>query len=47
MHVHGLLVFMSPELSLSLPMNKFFSAQYVKWNLTLVAVDEAHCITDW
>ena len=43
----NLLVFMSPEVSLSLPMNMFFSARYVKRNLVLVAVDEAHCITDW
>ena len=40
-------VFMSLEVSLSLPMNQFFSARYVKQNLALVAVDEAHCITDW
>ena len=40
-------VFMSPEVSLSLPMTKFFSAPYVKQNLVLVAIDEAHCITGW
>ena len=40
-------VFMSPDVSLSLPMTKFFSARYVKRNLVLVAIDEAHCITDW
>ena len=40
-------VFMSPEVSLSLPMTKFLSAQYVKQNIVLVAIDEANCITDW
>ena len=37
-------VFMSLELSLSLPMNKLFQHGMC---LVLVAIDEAHCITDW
>ena len=43
----NIIVFMSPELSLSKTMDAFFSEQHVKENLVLVAIDECHCITDW
>ena len=40
---------MSPEVALSSSLNSILSLQFVKRNLVLVAVDEAHCITesDW
>ena len=37
---------MSPEMSLS-PATALFSAPFVQINLVVVAIDEAHCITDW
>ena len=42
-----LVVFMSPEIALSSSLNTILSLPFVKRNLVLVAVDEAHCITDW
>ena len=38
---------MSPEISLSQFATAFFSAPFVRKNLVVVAIDEAHCITDW
>ncbi len=38
---------MSPEIALSSSFDTIFSLPFVKRNLVLVAVDEAHCITDW
>lgn len=42
-----LVVFMSPETATSLPWIKLFSTSCYKRNLVLIAVDEAHCISDW
>ena len=42
-----LVVFMSPECATSKPWCTVFEDKYVKKHLLLVAVDEAHCITDW
>ena len=38
---------MSPKVALSPSLNTILSLPFVKRNLVLVAVDEAHCITDW
>ena len=38
---------MSPETAISPLWRAVFTADYVKKNLTLVAIDEAHCIVDW
>lgn len=40
-------VFMSPESAVNPPWRALFTADYVKRNLALVAIDEAHCIVDW
>ena len=42
-----IVVFMSPENATSKPWCTVFEDEYVKKNLVLVAVDEAHCISDW
>ena len=42
-----LVVFMSPECATSKPWCSVFEDKYVKKHLVLVAVDEAHCISDW
>ena len=41
-----LFIFVARDSS-SLSLVQAFSTPYVKSNLALVAVDEAHCITDW
>ena len=41
------IVFVSPEVALSSSFDTIFSLPFVKRNLVLVAIDEAHCITDW
>ena len=38
---------MSPEMAVCKPWSQFFSTPFAKKHLILVAVDEAHCITDW
>ena len=38
---------MSPETATTHPWCKMFSNNYVKKHLVLIAVDEAHCISDW
>ena len=40
-------VFMSPESAMTRPWRKIFSEPFFKSNLTLLAIDEAHCITEW
>ena len=47
MYVNCTVVFMSPENATSKPWCTIFEDKYVKKNLILVAVDEAHCISDW
>ena len=38
---------MSPEAAVNPKLCELFKYQYVKRNLVLVAIDEAHCITEW
>lgn len=38
---------MSPEVAVSSEWRKMFDSAYVKQQLVLVAVDEAHCIPEW
>ena len=38
---------MSPEAAMNPKLCELFKSRYVKKNLVLVAVDEAHCITEW
>ena len=38
---------MSPEAAMDPKLCELFKCQYVKKNLVLVAIDEAHCITEW
>ena len=38
---------MSPEIAISPHWRALFTADYVKKQLALVAIDEAHCIVDW
>ena len=47
--MHSLIftVFMSPEAAISTLWRTLYSYDYVKKNLALVAIDEAHCIIDW
>ena len=40
-------VFMSPEIAVSSRWRSIFSTPFVKKNLVMISVDEAHCITDW
>ena len=40
-------VFMSPETAISPHWRALFTADHVKKQLALVAIDEAHCIVDW
>ena len=40
-------VFISPEAATTRPWRKVFAETYFKSNLILLAVDEAHCITEW
>ena len=44
---HISVVFMSPETATTNPWCRMFSDNYVKKHVVLVAVDEAHCISDW
>ena len=41
------IVFMSPEKAVQSPWRNIFQTPYYKKHLTLVAVDEAHCIPEW
>lgn len=41
------LVIMSPEQAVTLPWRGLFESPFYKINLVVVAVDEAHCISDW
>ena len=41
------LVFMSPEAATTRPWRAIFGEAYFKTNLSLLAIDEAHCITEW
>ena len=41
------LVFMSPEVAVVPPWRNIFKSPVFRENLCLVAVDEAHCITEW
>ena len=41
------LVLMSPENAVSSPWCTLFSSPFVKTNLVVLAVDEAHCIEEW
>ena len=38
---------MSPEAATTRPWRKIFEEAHFKANLSLLAVDEAHCITEW
>ena len=40
-------VFMSPEIATASPWREMFSSEYFKKYLFMIAVDEAHCITEW
>lgn len=40
-------VFMSPEAAMNTKLCQLFKYQYVKKHLVLVAIDEAHRITEW
>ena len=41
------LVLMAPETATTKPWCTMFSDKYIKKHLVLLAVDEAHCISDW
>lgn len=41
------IVFMSPEIAVQPPWRNIFQTPHFKKHLTLVAVDEAHCIPEW
>ena len=41
------LVFMSPEIAVVPTWRNIFKSPVFRENLCLVAVDEAHCITEW
>ena len=48
--LHGLLciiVFMSPEHAVTAPWRKVFESPFFRQHLAVIAVDEAHCISDW
>ena len=38
---------MSPEAATTRPWRAIFGEAYFKTNLSLLAIDEAHCITEW
>ena len=38
---------MSPEVTTSSYVHDLLGDKYIKRNLVLVAIDEAHCITEW
>lgn len=38
---------MSPELAVKSPWRDIFQTAYFRKHLTLIAVDEAHCIPEW
>ena len=38
---------MSPETAVAAEWRRVFTNAYVKLKLALIAVDEAHCITEW
>ena len=40
-------VFMSPETALANPWREVFVTPFFKKNLVLIAIDEAHCISEW
>ena len=40
-------VFMSPEIAVSSRWRNIFSTSFVKKNLVMISIDEAHCIIDW
>ena len=46
-HFTLIAVFMSPESAVTQPWRGIFTTPKYKTNLTLVAVDEAHCIFEW
>ena len=43
----GLLVFMSPEAATTKPWRELFKSPMFRKHLVLLAVDEAHCISEW
>ena len=40
-------VFLSSEMAVKPPWCNFFSSKFAKEHVVMLAVDEAHCITDW
>lgn len=42
-----LLVFMSPETAVNKPWRELFARRHFQSRVVVVAIDEAHCITEW
>ena len=40
-------VFMSPEAAMNPMLCELFKCSFIKKNLVLIAIDEAHCISEW
>lgn len=41
------IVFMSPEHAVTPPWRGIFGSPFFRRHLAVIAVDEAHCISDW
>lgn len=42
-----ILVFMSPEIAVNPPWRNIFKTPVFKERLSVLAIDEAHCISEW
>ena len=41
------IVFMSPESATTSPWKQLYKEKFLKQNLVVIAIDEAHCIQEW